>query len=138
MILQGLIAREQFVSQHRENSARQAFAWGQFDSTGWGQLAYPDVLNFGLTFIDEPIVSYGFSVEEDEALDRLPLSTGGVFKWRRDGRGYYTGAHVYVVVDQFVQPSETPDYSQLPTLIHSFLFTGIAIKDIGPDQFRDD
>ncbi len=133
MLLEYFIERDRWEGQTRENAARQAFSWGTFDSTGFGELPYPEQLDFGVTFIHEPYVSYGFSVEQAAALDELPTSAGGVFKWRQDGRGFYVGAHVYVVVDSF---SHT--YAVDPRLVHHFSFTGIAIKDIGADQFRDE
>lgn len=135
MILQYLIERDRWEGQTRENAARQAFAWGTFDSTGYGTYAYPDVLDFGLTFIHEPIVTHSFSVD-GERLDHLPRAVGGVHRWQEDGRGYFRGAFVYVVVDLFEPELMTPENS--PPVVHSFLFTGIAIKDIGADQFRDD
>lgn len=134
MILEYMIARDQWEQQTRENSARQAFAWGTFESTGWGEYAYEDVLDFGLVFLSQPIVSYSFSVD-GEGLDYLPLCAGGVYKWQRDERGFYLGAHVYVHVtlpDITLIDPETP-----PLVTHHFLFTTIAIKDIGADEFRD-
>lgn len=138
-MLQQFIERDKFVEQARENRARQAFSWGRYESVGWGEWSYPDVLEFGVTFVREPIVTYGYSVEDSESLDRLPMSTGGVFRWRQNDKGYYTGAHVFVVVDQFVQPSDNPDYaSQLPLVVHSFMFTETAIKDIDVDPTWDE
>lgn len=130
--------RESWLDQIAENSARQAFSWESYESTGLGVCEFEDAIDFGLTFIEKPFISYGYNVENADELDELPRSTGGVYKWKQDGRGFYIGAHVFVVVDLFSDSvAPTPMFAEVPVVTHHFTFTAVAIKDIGADAFRD-
>lgn len=115
--------REGLRDQVRENTPRLAFAWGFSTTTGAGQLAYEDRVNFGLTFIERPAFSYGFAataLDPDELTEPL-LASGWVFEWVTDTRGFYTGAHVGVSVQ-----GAAPDQE----LEHHFSFAGKAWKDL--------
>jgi hypothetical protein len=141
-VTEGFTERDAWTGQTAENSSRLAFAWGTFTSTGWGELAYPEPVDFGLTFVEEPIVAYGFAlVGGDKLVDnRFPRAQGGVYEWRIDGRGFYIGAHVFACVETvsalITAPYGDPDPNY--ELKHHFTFSGIALKDIGADRFRDD
>lgn len=127
---QHYLEREAWRQQVGENSARLAFAWGTGESAGAGGKAFDKVIDFGLAFAEKPMFSYGFEVlnmkdfdaDSDEADDPLiPVSTGFVFDWLTDGRGFYRGAQVGVMV-----------YGETTVEIeHHFGFTGLAIKDLG-------
>jgi hypothetical protein len=119
--------------RHLENSARIASAYGFFSTTGWGEFAFEDCHIFGLTFIEEPSVAYGYSLDGDSLVDlRFPRAWGMVYRWKQDQRGYYVGAWVAIVVDTLSPatiadvPEDDPGYS----LDHSFTFAGIALKDL--------
>jgi hypothetical protein len=123
------------VSQTRENSTRFAQAFGSFDTTGWGEVAFEDCFEFGLTFIEEPFPAYSFSVELEENDDplvdtRFPRCSGGIWKWKRNKRGFYVGAWCLVTVESqsaFITTAEPePDYP----LRHFFTFSGKAMKDL--------
>lgn len=117
--------REAKRQQVAENSGRLAFAYGQSTTTGSGQLVHPEQIDFGCTFVERPMFSYGFVVIETEvAFDDdaayFPASSGFVFEYQQDERGLYIGAHVGVRVDA----------GDNDVLEHHFTFQGIAIKDL--------
>jgi hypothetical protein len=121
--------RESWRAQVNENSARLAYAWGVTTTTGVGSLAHEDEIDFGLTFIEQPMVSYGTVVtnqiewepDDTDSLLQMPGATGFVFSWRQDPRGFYVGAHVGVTVTGGELDVE---------LEHHFTFMGIAMKDV--------
>lgn len=122
--------------RHLENSARLAEAYGFFDTSGWGEFAFETCHKFGLTFIEEPVIAYGYSLDGDALVDlRFPRAWGMVYKWKQDVRGYYVGAWVAIVVDTLspatiaAVPEDDPGYD----LNHTFTFTGIALKDLPTD-----
>ena len=63
-------------ARHHENRARLAWSWGRFDSTGSGSVEFEDAVDFGLTFIEQPYVSTGHSVDTDELAELLGLDEG--------------------------------------------------------------
>lgn len=124
------LEREALRQQVGENSARLAFAWGSATTTGHGQIVYDTPIDFGLAFVEKPMVSYGFELtnrsdfvdDDGDGPDRyVPISSGCVFDWIVDARGLYIGAYVAVrlVCDTTIE------------IEHHFGFTGLAIKDIG-------
>lgn len=136
------IDREAWSHQTGENSARGAWAWGTVTSKGWGEFAIKKVIDFGLTFVTDPIVSYGWVLGDDDKLvdGRFPRVDGGVTRWRKDKRGFYTGAYVMITVatvDPMIMP--TTDVSSDPgySIEHHFTFYGTALKDINADMFKD-
>jgi hypothetical protein len=131
-----IVRREGEGRQHLENTARLAEAYGFFETTGWGEFAVEACHKFGLTFVEEPVVAYGYSIDEDELIElRYPRSFGFVYRWKQDTRGYYVGAWVAFVVDTLSPaliagvPTEDPMYN----LHHTFTFSGVALKDLPTD-----
>jgi len=142
--------RERWNSQVAENSARGAWAWGNVHTKGWGEIVLDEPIMFGLTYTTQPIVSYGFALDDDNQLvdGRFPRCSGGVLRWITTPAGFYIGAHVFVTVatadpalaaQAWVDASLTTlvvtppdDYRTDPgyDLTHSFLFQALAIKDI--------
>ena len=123
--------RRQQVQQVNENSARLAQAFAMYDSTGWGEFTVQAVFDFGLTFVEEPVVAYCYALDGDTLVDtRFPRAWGGVYKWKLDSKGFYTGAWVFFVVEtrsSFIETSAAePGYE----INHYFTFTGIAYKDL--------
>lgn len=143
--------RERWQTQTSENSARGAWAWGNVHTKGSGEVVIAEPIMFGVTFTNQPTVSYGFCLDDDDQLvdDRYPRCSGGVLRWVRTADDFYVGAHVLVTVatadpilavqawlnasfeTQTVAPP--PQYMKDPgyDLTHSFTFNGLAIKDIG-------
>lgn len=133
------------VEQHAENAARLAEAFHKFNTTGQGSVEYGDRVNFGLTFIEEPYLSYGAQIDLD-ALDELlenepgssmpplPITTGYVTEWDQDDRGFYVGAWVAVRV-WFPYESNVTIDTEID-LQHHFTFKAVAIKDV-PTEMRD-
>lgn len=117
------------VEQTRENGGRLAEAHGLFRTSGWGEMAFQDVIEFGLSFVDAPAIAYGAELNPGQTLvdTRFPRSWGGVYQWKRDAKGLYVGAYCYAVIDAgSIIPAGDPGY----TLTHHFTFTGIAIKGL--------
>jgi hypothetical protein len=134
--------RRSEVNRHGENAPRLANAWASYKTTGWGEVSFPNCHEFDLTFAERPYTHYGHVVlsnslpvtspGSDEVLidTRFPRCSGGVYQWKVNSRGFYTGAWVYVTVDTqspFIQAVyEEPNY----TIQHHFTFEGIGIKDL--------
>lgn len=128
---QALERHRGLIRQIDENSTRLAQSYGVYTTTGWGEFKDANVVHFQVTFIEEPIVSHGFSINGDTLVTtRFPRAHGFVHQWKQDHRGYYTGAWLATVVDtaafNIPQLSDDPGYS----IDHTFVFTGIAIKDL--------
>jgi len=141
-----------------ENQARYASSFITFHTTGWGEFQSPDVQYFDTTFISIPSISHSFYVDGDDlVVGRFPRVTAGVHRWVQDERGHYIGAYVFFVVETtglqmqsiYVLPTAAdgdvalvaakvpvppdPDYD----LIHSFTFTGIAMKQLSSRTLAD-
>lgn len=136
--------RDEWQTQVADNSARGAFAWGTAHSHGWGEIIIEDAIDFGVTFVHQPIVLYGFALENDDQWvdGHAPRSNGGVLNWITDENDFYIGAHVYVTVTT-ADPILAAQSAQFDTvaidwgndpgydLTHSWMFSGLAIKDMG-------
>ncbi len=130
--------RRHYLSRNAENTTRLAVAFTRFSTTGWGETSFEDCAEFGLVFIEMPFVTHSMSLTEDspDLVDtRFPRGSGGVYKWKRNTHGFYTGAYCFVTVatqDPFITVStegvNDPGYE----LEHHFTFHGLAMKYI-PD-----
>ena len=133
-------AQRSDLARHRENAARPAAVFTRFESTGQGTVEFAERVDFGLTFIEMPFISYGSQVEMDDLAEQLdlpigqtpalPQSTGYVTDWDTDDRGFYTGAWVAATV---YDPTGaiTPDIQVI--IEHHFTFQAVALKDIPLD-----
>lgn len=145
MIFDDLEARRAEVERHQENSARVAEAFARFRSTGQGSIEFPDRVDFGLTFIEEPYMGYGGFLDLDDLDDKLeneagtttppmPICTGFVTGWDRDDRGFYVGAWVGV---RIWFPYEANVWPELEIeMFHHYTFKAVALKDV-PTEERD-
>ena len=141
------------IERNRENGARLAQAFAKFESIGQGVVEFAEVVDFGLTFIEEPYITYGSQLDMDDlgelldipggATPPLPLVSGYVTEWDQDERGFYVGAwvaaRVYFPSQVAVEGESTMTPVPLDTLVvidHHFTFTAIAIKDV-PLDVRD-
>lgn len=128
------------LARHRENSARMALTFARFESTGQGTVEFDHRVDFGLTFIEEPFVSYGCQIDMEALADLLgmdetasvplPQSTGFVTEWDTDDRGFYTGA--WVAASVYDPTGQIPTGSDM-VLDHHFTFQAVALKDIPLD-----
>jgi len=142
--------RRSEVNRHGENSPRLAQAWANFRTVGWGETAFDKCYDFDLTFAERPFVAYsnwiiknGLDPDKYEDVDevlvdsRFPRCFGGVYQWRQNARGFYTGAWCYVVVESasaFIATAyPDPNYTIQP----HFTFAGLGIKDL-PEYDLDD
>lgn len=145
MYFDDLEARRGEVERHQENSARLAEAFARMRSTGQGSIEFAERVDFGLTFIEEPYMSYGCFIDLDDLDDKLeneagtttppmPICSGFVTDWDRDDRGFYVGAWVGVRV---WFPYEANVWPELEVeMFHHFSFKAIALKDV-PIDIRD-
>lgn len=125
------------LRQHQENTARLAQSFAEYSTSGWGETRIQTITEFNCTFIERPHVSYGYSVDGDTLVDtRFPRCWGGVYRWKTNPRGHYTGAWVFIVAEtmsyQLNTDKEEPGYD----LSHYFTFTGVAMKDL-PEYLLD-
>lgn len=126
--------------RHRENSARLAQAFAKFESTGQGTVEFEERVDFGLTFIEEPYITYGCQLDLDELANLLnteesgtpvlPQATGYVTEWDIDERGFYTGAWMAATV---YDPTGALSTGVELVVNHHFTFSAIAIKDVPLD-----
>lgn len=135
-----------WLNQHAENSSRLAQSYAVFDTTGWGEVAFDQCFLFDLTFIEPPVIAYGFGVglvggaemNNDQLVDtRFPRCSGGVYRYKTDKRGFYLGAYCFVTVDTkspFI-PTAMPEPNY--QISHWFTFTGIALKDLPADLLNE-
>lgn len=142
--MDGVERRRAEVERHRENSARPAESYAKFETFGQGFIEFEERVDFGLTFIEEPYVSYGAKMDLDELGELLgldaavtppvPMTTGMVTDWDLDDRGFYVGA--WVGVRTYFPPVDAVASDLDVHIYHHFIFTAIAIKDI-PLDVRD-
>lgn len=118
-----LESRRGQVEQIRENSSRPGRAFRHYRTTGAGHLIEPVVFEFGVSFVELPNFTFGASVDEAVELPETPPTyCAGVYKWRKNGDDFYTGAWCWFVVEGFDDDSFA--------LIFSLSFEGVASKDI--------
>lgn len=125
-VIAAMEQRRGYVEQLRQNTSRLAQSYNFVVSEGIGMIKLATVVRFHCTFTQKPVVGYGYTVETPLLADDFPASTGGVYGWAIDSRGFYQGAYVFVVV------TATSD----PVIQHDFTFTGIAMKDL-PEHLLD-
>jgi hypothetical protein len=129
-------ARRGFIDQTRENSGRHAVSYGQFETTGSGEISNPDPLVFGVPYIHMPAASYSYYIEDEDLVDtRWPRCWGGILGWEKNEHGMFTGANAFVIVEtktfeQVTLNTDVIDY----TITHFFTFNGAALKFV-PDDF---
>jgi hypothetical protein len=139
IVTRGELANRRQVA---ENGMRLAFSWGFASTSGWGEFEIPDAVEFDCAFIDEPAVTYGYSLDGDKLVKkRFPRAWGGVSKWLQDERGFFVGAHVFVVVDT-LSPAEiagVPEADPNYDLDHTWQFAGTGIKALSDiiDEFDE-
>lgn len=129
------------VARNRENRARLAQSYVVYTSTGQGSLRFRRPFSFGLTFVEEPRMSYGCVIDIDELGDKLdveggevptlPHSTGYVVDWDVDNRGFYVGASLAVRVTFPVE--DLVPVTLKVDIRHHFTFSGVAMKDVPVD-----
>lgn len=134
-----LEAHREYLRRTSENATRQAAAYATFESTGWGEVSFETLCEFGLSFIEVPAVSYAYVCVDDQIVPtRYPRSFGGVERWQRNSKGFYVGANCFAIVEtqsSFLPTTIMTDPNYVIT--HHFKFEGIAIKDIGTEHLME-
>jgi hypothetical protein len=130
------------IARHQENRARSAVTSAVYDFEGAGSIEFEEAVDFGLTYIEMPVVSTGVTIDMDTLRDAydlddaetppIPTVTGFVTEWEQDTRGFYTGAWVAAAVAPAAS-EVTPVLDEVAMSIH-FSFSAIAIKDIPLDE----
>lgn len=121
-------------AQHKENSARLAFANGFLSVSGAGEQQIEDSVRFGCVFAEKPSVATGWSIDGDALFEgQFPRISAGVCGWDTNQNGHYVGAFIMVTVDIPVGAEEDLSYD----LSLDFTFAGIAIKNV-PDYLLDE
>ena len=140
-----IIEREAELARHRENKGRQAGVFASYETTGYGAVEFEDPVEFGLTFIQRPWMSFGCEIEPDHIRDLLELAdgdelpcmpqvTGYVTAWDLDDARNYVGAWVAVTV---TWPTDTVPAIPIDAQIdvtHFFTFSAIGLKTIPVDE----
>lgn len=132
--------RRQEIDRHKENAARLAQAYAEFDTAGQGSIEFEKRVDFGLTFIEKPYISYGAIIDldaldgllgkesEDNGMPPLPLCSGFVTEWDRDERDMYVGCWIAARVWFPTTPFVAVDVAVNVT--HHFTFAAVAMKDL--------
>jgi hypothetical protein len=139
-------ADENRRSTAKENASRNAQVEVTYNQTGTGQKRVKEAIIFPVIFKNEPHFTSGSGVVSNPNSDVYhdPRGSSGVYAWKRDGRGYYTGAWVWVRIDMERKPISTRTgqgasrqymyqllAGQLHTKVTHFLtFSAIAFKDL--------
>jgi hypothetical protein len=148
------------LERHRENSSRTAEAEGHFRSTGLGSIEFETRIDFGVTFVTKPVVSYGSEIDVDELEDVLqpladddsiladhlfpngpngapmfPLVSGFVTDWDQDHKDFYTGAWCgvrvyYPPVIQYGEGFGVLEVIAPVVVTHHFRFSAVGMKDV--------
>lgn len=122
----------------RENSARPAIAEHAYLSAGVGQQRVKEPLLFPVVFRTQPHFTFGSAVIKNPlpSLWHDPVGMSGVWAWKRDTRGFFTGAFIWWRVDVYVLDDADASgsqylHAQASTKVQHFLaFSGIAFKDL--------
>lgn len=128
-VVMGAVAeRRSYLDTVAENATRLARVAVTFLSTGYGEVQLATPIDFGVTFIEEPTVTCGWTIEPGTNLvaGAFPNCSAGVWRWKTQQRHspsapkeYWVGAYLFMVVDSNSQPYN---------LRHNFVFEGTAIK----------
>lgn len=136
-----LEGRREYLKRNAENETRSAYAYARYRTTGWGETTFDGCFEFGLTFIEEPFVNYGMALSDDGPdLDgkatRYPRAWGGVYRWKKNTNGFYTGAWMFTIVEtqSYYIPTALTDPNYI--IDHSFTFYGKATKYM-PDYLAE-
>lgn len=132
---QAINARMRDQQVNRENSSRFAHCLATATTTGWGEFNMEDAITFDAPFIKRPSFTSGASLlDDDEAAKlrdtRFPRVSAVVKTWDISPKGLYLGAWVLVTVEDrsaLIEPT-IPDTDPNYTIVHDFVFLGVAIK----------
>jgi hypothetical protein len=144
-LLHNLERHRERVERTRENTARLAKSYLKWQTRGWGEFLNDGVMDFGLTFTEEPSFTFGYKLNQDGsnpdiADDRFPRGFAFVYDYRivhplgDESVTYYTGAWCGFVLEtvgyQFsfgaFPTAGDPQY----VIDWSLQFEGVALKDL--------
>jgi len=117
------------LEQIRQNTARLVKTQAHYRTSGVGEFRDETYIAFDCTFVELPCFTSGFSVESstDVVAGRFPRVSVGVYDWRTNTRGFYTGAWIFFVVDTagFLEDAQV-NYD----IVHHLSWEGIGMKDL--------
>lgn len=135
MEISDLVRQQARARRHAENKGRLAGVYAQFTTTGGGVVEIEDAIDFGLTYIEKPWLSYGHEIDphdvrdaldldEDDPIPALPSVTCYVTDWEQDENDCYTGAWIAIAV---YLPPGIEAAVEVP-IMHYVSFHATAIK----------
>lgn len=141
------LAHEGLAQQHKnqanrdatkENAARPATQYFHQQTTGTGFIRATVPVTFEITFLDEPVFSYGAAVASmpNGADYQDPFAFATLRAWLRNDRGFYVGCYMsYNVSVNFIDGSAgaTPKV----TMVHHLSFYGMAYKAMTSQLLTD-
>lgn len=148
-VLDDAIAFQRQTDNHHNNAGRTGRSRHKLTTGGAGELRLTLPLTFQLTFLDEPLFTTGVTLAGGNlASGAFPLVSAGVWRWWRDGRGYYVGAFLWLSVGfapthvqndlNLTQATAQARALQGLKLQHHLCFEGTAIRDVSYDAIMED
>lgn len=148
-----LVQREVDLQRDAANKGGPAAAFCHVITRGEGSFSFARRIDFGLTFIEEPFMSFGSKIDIDDVIDagfeelggagsstsgtqnipKLPQCTGYVTDYDRDDHGNYVGAWVAVMVTYPYILGSSVAGDPVP-IRHFFTFQAVAIKDLSDND----
>lgn len=125
-IFNNLESHRGHIEQVRENATRPGRVFQHYRTVGSGNTVETTVFDFGCAFISVPVFTFGGALDEDQMLDQdddPPDYSSGVYRWRKNSHGFYTGAWCWFNVSYFGSNVETFG------LNFSLVWEGVASKD---------
>lgn len=143
-----LAAYKAALQQAQENATRRATVDTQYKTTGAGQKRQVHAIEFPVKFITEPhlVTGCGTLKNPDPATWHDPVGMAGVYRWKMDKAGYFTGAFIWIrveissisgsgiiITDAGLGTGLTP--KNLKTMIY-LTFSGTAVKDVDVPDYN--
>jgi len=116
-VFSSLEERRAAIEAQARNTGQVATVALSYQTTGTGYSASAGYLDFGVAFVAEPLITTGAALLAASSGEPTPSS--GVLRWHRNAAGYYIGAKVWARV---------ADGTETTSVLHTFSFTGVAIK----------
>jgi hypothetical protein len=130
--------RLELIQRQAQNSPRQATQAIRHRTDGTGEIILPSPLMFDVAFLQEPDFASGTAIIRPPDLTQwqYPIANAGVVEWVYEGE-LVVGASMYFVVQCLSRTLDPPVVAASPALMHSLVFTGMAMKKLPGEVFRE-